>query len=500
MKDMTTQYRRFVSTCLVRTILFVIFLLFPGASLFSQDMVGIGFDNYNGSAGAALNPAFLTNSKVYLDVNLATADFFLENNMGYLDKDSTGFWDLVRMSVKKSYQGPAAYNIAYENHNKKNFFVSSRIQGPSIMIQDGRQAFALGMSVRSVSSGINIPYEIVLANGNLSDTSLVNNSFDDKNFSLASLNWAEINLNYAYDLIDRGNTKISVGASLKILFGIGGAYAATTNLKYSVLNTTTLDIENYDGDIAYALPIDYNDFGNTDFDPVFKGHGIGLDVGFLFTRLKTFTDPGEKRLCAKPYADYVYKFGISIMDIGGIRFKHHAEMHQFDNRSALWQQFDTVSTPSIHATMQTLSNVFYGNPNASLSDTSFYMSLPTTLSVQYDYHFDGDFYLGAYLQQPLRFRLRSVRQAPVLAVIPRYETRIFGASIPVTLYNYEKIRMGASLRFYSVTVGTEKLGTFLGIGDLTGMDFYFSIRFNLNKGSCMSYYKGACSNAGFGGR
>jgi len=128
------------------------------------------------------------------------------------------------------------------------------------------------------------------------------------------------------------------------------------------------------------------------------------------------------------------------------------------------------------------------------------MSLPTTLSIQYDYHFEGNFYLGAYFLQPLRFRLKSVRQPPLLALIPRYETRIFGASFPVTVYNYEKVRIGAALRFYSVTVGTEKLGTFLGIGNLTGMDFFFSVRFNLEKGSCAGSKNGACSNANFGKR
>ncbi|UBM61624.1 DUF5723 family protein [Candidatus Sulfidibacterium hydrothermale] len=485
----------------VKLLLFLIILFSGGYStLTAQQMTGLGFDNYNGAAGAMLNPAFLSNSKVYLDANLITTDVFAENNMGYFDKDTTSFWDLVRMVTKPSYQGPDAYSVLYENHDKKNFYVSSRIQGPSFMLQDGRQAFAIGITVRSVSSAVDIPYEIVLSKGRLSDSSLVNNSFDDKNFSFSSLNWAELNLSYAYDLIDRGNTKLTVGGTFKILFGIGGAYSTVNQVKYNVPDRTTLDIENFDSKVAFALPIDYNDYETTVLDPLFKGHGVGMDIGILYTKLKTFTDPGEKRLCAKPYADYIYKIGISLMDIGGIRFNHHAEVHSFDNVNAKWEQFDTVSTPNVRVTMQTLSSVFYGSPNQSLTDTSFFMSLPTTLSIQYDYHFNGNFYLAGYWQQPLRFRLRTVRLAPVLAVIPRYETRIFGASLPVTFYNYEKLRVGASLRFYSVTIGTEKLGTFLGIGDLTGMDFYFSIRFNLDKGRCMSYFKGACSNARFGAK
>lgn len=474
--------------------LFGLFLL-SGQSLFSQQMLGLGFDNYNGAAGATLNPAFLTNSKVYLDVNLVTADFFLDNNMGYISKDSTNFWDLVRMAGSSSNQNRNATLIAYKGQNKKNFAISTRFQGPSVMIQRGRQAIALGVAVRSVSTGTNIPYQFVASHGRLTSPVLLHKSFNDYNFSLSSLSWAEINLNYAYDLIDQGNTKLSVGAGVKYLFGVSGGFVATRNLNFSVPDSNHLNVNNLNGDIAFALPVDYDNYYKSDFNPVFKGHGLGLDVGFLYTRLKTFTDPGEKRLCAKPYADYVYKFGISIMDIGGIRFKHHTQVHQFDNRTSNWQRFDTVQSRSINSTMRMLSDVFYGSPNASLTDTTMFMSLPTTLSIQFDYHFKGNLYLGAFLQQPLRFRLKSVRQPPILAVIPRYETRIFGASLPISIYNYRKIRIGASLRFYSLTVGTDKLGTFLGIGNLTGMDFYFSMRFNLDKGSCMSYKNGACSNA-----
>jgi len=499
MKNRTTVCGKVIPTCFVRFMLLGIFLL-SGTTLFSQQMPGLGFDNYNGSAGATLNPAFLTNSKVYLDINLITTGFFLENNMGYLNKDSTSFLDLVQMAWNKSYQNRNLYFVAYKNHNKKNFATSFRLQGPSVMIQKGRQAFALGVAVRSVSTGVNIPYQFVTSQGNLTNLALLRNSFSDKNFSLSTLSWAEIDLNYAYDFIDRGNTKLSVGVGIKYLFGVAGAYVTTRKLDFSVPDGRTLNIKNYDGNIGFALPVDYDNYYKSNFDPVFKGHGLGLDIGFLYTRLKTFTDPGEKKLCAKPYADYVYKFGISIMDIGGIRFNRHTQTHRFDNRTANWQEFDTVQNTSINSTMRMLSDVFYGAPNASLTGTTMFMSLPTTLSVQYDYHFEGNFYLGAYWQQPLRFRLKSVRQPPILAVIPRYETRAFGAGLPVSVYNYEKVRIGASLRFYSLTVGTEKLGSFLGIGDLTGLDFYFSVRFNLDKGSCMSYKKGACSNASFSGR
>jgi len=400
MNSRIAVYGNVISFCFLKLALLGLFLFF-GKVLSAQQMLGLGFDNYNGAAGASLNPAFLTNSKVYLDVNLITADFFLENNMGYVDKDSTSFWGLVKSAGKNTYQGQDGTFIAYQEKAKQNFTISSRIQGPSVMIQDGRQAAAIGITFRSVSSGDNIPYQFVASGGKLSDSALLGHSFNDSNYSLSSLSWAEISLNYAYDLIDRGDTKLTIGGSLKYLLGVAGGYIATRNLNFSVPDSKILDIKNYDGEIGFALPVDYDDYNKSDFDPVFKGHGVGLDIGFLYTKLKTFTDPGEDRICAKPYADYIYKLGISIMDIGTIRFRQHTQVHQFDNRAANWQEFDTIQNRSINSTMRMLSDVFYGSPNASLSATSMNMSLPTTLSIQFDYHFENNFYLGAYLQQPL---------------------------------------------------------------------------------------------------
>ena len=79
MARMALPVKKVTATCIFKYILIGLLFL-SGQNIFSQQMLGLGFDNYNGSAGAILNPAFLTNSKVYLDVNLMTADFFTENN------------------------------------------------------------------------------------------------------------------------------------------------------------------------------------------------------------------------------------------------------------------------------------------------------------------------------------------------------------------------------------------------------------------------------------
>ncbi|GMT45628.1 MAG: hypothetical protein IEMM0006_1460 [bacterium] len=138
MVRMALPVKKVTATCIIKYILIGLLFL-SGQNIFSQQMLGLGFDNYNGSAGAILNPAFLTNSKVNLDVNLMTADFFTENNIGYIGNSSTGFWDFVRMARNNASPNPKVYLTAYENHNAKDFAIISRVQGPSVMMQAGRR-------------------------------------------------------------------------------------------------------------------------------------------------------------------------------------------------------------------------------------------------------------------------------------------------------------------------------------------------------------------------
>jgi hypothetical protein len=47
--------------------------------------------------------------------------------------------------------------------------------------------------------------------------------------------------------------------------------------------------------------------------------------------------------------------------------------------------------------------------------------------------------------------------------------------------------LGASVRIAFITIGTEKLGTFLGFGDTNGMDVYVSFKFGLGKARKMGF-------------
>ena len=52
----------------------------------AQEMWGVVNSNYAGINSSLINPANLLHSKLYLDINIVTADFFFENNALYIHK------------------------------------------------------------------------------------------------------------------------------------------------------------------------------------------------------------------------------------------------------------------------------------------------------------------------------------------------------------------------------------------------------------------------------
>jgi len=249
-------------------------------------MFGLTLSDYSGISSTLLNPALMTGSRVYLDVNLVTENTFFENNLYYapvirnvVSNFANGEYNL--------YDGSFKYGRAYDyfdNEANKSFAAIVRVMGPSVMIQAGKHAVGLTTSVRSFQSGNNIPYEIpIIIYEEIRDDRYHLIEFDDHNINFTGMTWSEIGLNYAYDIYDRYDNKLTIGLGLKALFGMEGAYLSARNINYIIVDHETMNVINFDADIGYSLPID-NQTNDLRFDPLFKGYGIGGDLGLVFTK------------------------------------------------------------------------------------------------------------------------------------------------------------------------------------------------------------------------
>ena len=231
-----------------------------------------------------------------------------------------------------------------------------------------------------------------------------------------------------------------------------------------------------------------------------QGFGFALDLGFVYTKKTDARISNAKRPCMSSKNDYKWKLGISLTDIGAITFRKNAAEHHFLTEDGDFniESLDTVAC--LQDVIDSLSNVSYGNTSESHLSDKFRMGLPTSLNLQLDYKLIEKFYVKLLWVQPFRLFKYSVTKVPKLAVAPRYESDLIDFGVPVTLYNYSHINVGAFLRVACLTVGTENLGAFLGFGKSHGAELYVSLKFYLTKGHCLGPKRDACWSEGISSR
>jgi hypothetical protein len=134
--------------------------------------------------------------------------------------------------------------------------------------------------------------------------------------------------------------------------------------------------------------------------------------------------------------------------------------------------------------MKSMSDVFYGDPNAAYRGDQISVMLPAAYSIQFDYRLFKSWYAGAVFIHSFPVSKNMVYRPTQIMVAPRYETPHFEAALPVSLYEWRYPRVGLSLRYHFFSIGTDNLGWLLGFSDFTGLDFYFSIKVNFSKGNC----------------
>ncbi|HSG68443.1 MAG TPA: DUF5723 family protein [Bacteroidales bacterium] len=463
-----------------KKVIFSVLVFISAMLMKGQEMWGVVNGNYAGINSTFINPASMLHSKLYLDVNLLTADVFFENNALYIHKEDYNPFTFLGSTDNFPKYGkddmPFDY---YRNSKRKNLYVSTLVEGPSFSIVKGIQAFGFRTGVRTIVSGRSVPYEIVpFSYEGLGYEPQHNINYNDDLISVASLSWFEIALSYARGIYRRGHDFISGGITARMLQGYAGAYLDIENLDYIVNNDSTLNIRNVRGEMGIST---------NDLPPgkIFGGTGFAFDLGLVYEkRTRGYTSWRAGKLCRQPYDDYQYRLGFSIIDLGWIGFNGNARKHSYNDVGVFWEHIDTVNFRNLDAFTAMVSEQLYGDPQASLTSTKIQIQLPTALSAQFDYHYLDQWYVNASVVVPLRLSKAYIQRPAQIAITPRYETQFLEISVPVSLYDFRYPRIGIAARFWFFTIGTDKLLGFMNLTDFTGMDLYFSIKFNFLKGKC----------------
>ena len=164
------------------------------------------------------------------------------------------------------------------------------------------------------------------------------------------------------------------------------------------------------------------------------------------------------------------------MDIGRIKIKDGFYREISISDSIAWGDFDE----DITTIQQAEEEIMLLIDENSTVETSYKVLLPTAFSAQFDYNFGYGLYANATLVYGFNRKKRlGVERASTFAITPRYERRQVEVALPLSVYDYEKLRLGVALRVYSVIIGTDHLGSFIGKKDLYGTDLYFSFKYTM---------------------
>jgi hypothetical protein len=471
----------------------MIMLFFVSQPAFSQYFSGTNMGSYSGVSNVMVNPALLSNSRYYLDVNVISGGSFAHNNYAYLSTDGYNVTKFLNpgyempMHEKEYGQGERpAYTV--ENKRAKEFFVNGRVIGPSVMVSVNDHTFAMHTSFRSVNSVRDLPYD--MANYfyySLDYKPQHGYEYEHRDpIKFGTLTWSEIGISWAYQFSKDNRDRWSFGVSAKMLFGHAGSYVYVENMKYFVPDADNLYVRNIDGEAAYALPVDYNNNELYSGSKI-NGMGMGVDLGLSYTHTyKGHSNLKYKRLCQQRFEPYKYRIGVSLMDFGYIRFNDRARKYEYHNESGYWQQVDTLIPyyDNLAFMSSDISTRFSGSEESALVDDKFSMYLPATLGVQFDYNYTKNWYVSGAVRVPLSFAKNQVRAPWSMMVSPRIETQVFEIGTPVSLYDMRYPMIGAYMRFYNFTLGTDNLGGFLNVTNHYGFDVYFSFKINFIKNRC----------------
>lgn len=459
--------------------------------------------NYSGSRALAVNPSLMTTSYNYSDFGL-NLNFGAYNDMFFApSKEIISVIKGNPYGYKYEYNGNL-FDIGFLANTKSKYLTESLdVNALSFMINpNGKQAFGFFMNTRLYSGVNKIPWEIPeMMIVSLDNGDYFNQNYQSRDWDVSTMTWGEIGFSYSRIVYERYDDKIDVGASLKGLVGFDAAVLRVNNLDYEMLNRDSAYIHSIDFDALYSLPVNYDANFNGDnilnTNKIVSGYGLGFDIGVTYTRKKDTDIPKKVKVsCAYPITPYKWRVGLSILDIGAIKFNNNAVNNKFASSKDVIIDFSTFNNINTFGKLVDTLSVIFDDDKTQSSAEAITIGLPTALSLQFDYNFGNNLYVNVLWVHPLRLMTHSVCRAASVVLEPRYETTFFEVSLPVTLYNYEKIFIGLSVRAAFVTVGTQNLLNLVGIGDAYGADFYVSLKFNFAKGRCHGY-RGACWNADF---
>lgn len=444
--------------------LLLLIVLFSTAVVNAQSYMGYFSDNYAGVQGTLFNPASIVDSRFKTDINLFSTSSSLNND----------FYGLSLFDLSKSSYDPNEDGVRTPLRNNGGILYSD-VMGPSVMFNIApKHSLAIYTRARAIMNLNNVNGELY---NQLKDGIDEASGFDilvgDPN--AVGHTWGEAGVSYGAVLWQSKQHFLKGGLTAKYLVGGVNSYAQGTGLtaKYNKTNnpfTTTLATT---GGLTLGSSQDFIT-GDEDvkFDPNSKGYGA--DFGLIYEWRPDYAsyDLSKAKATDNNYRDlnkYKLRFGLSITDVGSIKYKNvKEEIYNFNN-TITQSQIDSAEDIKEFLAFYTKSVTTFEDQN---------VNLPTALHVDADWNMYNKFYLNLNGNLSLvdKSALNQMSSANTWILTPRYETRWFTVTLPINYMEYSGTQVGTGLRFGPLFVGSSSVITNVFSKQSKAADVYFGLK------------------------
>ncbi|GMQ26128.1 hypothetical protein Aoki45_28100 [Algoriphagus sp. oki45] len=431
---------------------FFIGLIFLGPSIsLSQTLIGAQIDNRAGIKGLSLNPANVINPRLKSEIHLFSMSAYVGN-----DYIGLSLGDLDQINNFQRLQSSTNINAKPDN----NFVGNLDVFGPGFQFNlDSKNSLALTTRFRTFFNLNNIGgdfFETIVGEDESESFEVVM-----QDLSGIAHTWGEIGLTYGRVFVENENYSLRGAATVKYLVGGGGAVGSSRVLGAVYLETPNTLTTRGNLNFGYSEGFD----SENDFFSELES-GFGADLGLIFQ---------VKDQSKNAYTDgYKFKAGISVLDLGGIRYQNFTDWDYDMNQTLFLDQIPD----------QDLIEFLEENYTGTQQISSPVLGMPTSLQIFADYAITNRFYLSGHGS----ISIKNNEQFPVSQIVnsfvltPRLESGWFSLYSPISYRQYEgSISWGVGVRLGPVTLGSGSILTNLLSKNSRSTDAYFGVQIPIYK-------------------
>lgn len=442
---------------MTKLVLLILCLFLTSKFVWSQNYHAIQGSSYAGSLGVGNNPASIINTPYPWDVNVLSFQY----------KNSTNAVTVLNYSLLSSPQ-KSQYRIDKGNYSRfANGNFNIHLLNTRIAL-DRSQSIAFGINVRGYAQIKTSRYSFLDTLSTLTSFLKINEDNPFQGGDLKSSAWMEIFGTYSRTVWDREIDRLNAGITIKATRGLSGVFASLQNVSIArnVQSSQPIYLVK-GGNIRYGYSSNYDNWKedkttSENFRNFFNntGKSLAFDLGVEYI-LKTqevtgFYDDDH-------HYDYEWKIGLALLDLGYNQYNYGSESRYLNypkeiiTNEVLEGKF--ISINEIGEFNDSLSTIVSG---LNAFTGKFNIINPARLVVNADRWLYDNFYLNGEVSLNLSSlpgpEKLHVNELNLITVTPRWETRRFGAYLPLQYNTKGQFWMGGACKAGPLLMGVHNLG------------------------------------------